>query len=436
MGDGIFNVDGEKWRIQRKVASTLVTTNNFRNLFVPIFAKNLKYLDEAIDSSISNNETLNILSLMGKYALDSFSESSCGKAPAQNVEHKGISSFEKAFEEAQAIVDQRFRIPFWWIYEIFTGTSKKMRNALRILDDFVITIIRERKNEIVNKQIVEHNDLLNKFVMLTKIDNKKLTNRELRDIMLSLLVAGRDTTSHALTWLIFFLNKDERGPALIEKILEELYYYCPDGVVTYDIAKDKLYVFQAVFYETLRLFPSVPKNMKTCMKDTILPNGKILVKKGDLISISPFASARLAVNWGPNATKFLPERWLHNVDDILKVDIAELANSGECPRILSTKDPRFIAFNSGPRRCIGAEFALIEATMVATHIFKKYTIKLSPNDFAYDWVPDEYYLLCNKNKEPIYIESLTMPKKHGLLLNFQYRIPKKYEKNVNNALVV
>lgn len=74
LGDGIFNVDGHKWKVQRKTASMLFTSKNFRDLFMPVFRKNLGQLDALIDEHIEQKKTANILALLGKYALDSFSE--------------------------------------------------------------------------------------------------------------------------------------------------------------------------------------------------------------------------------------------------------------------------------------------------------------------------------------------------------------------------
>lgn len=424
LGEGIFNVDGHKWRVQRKTASTLFTTNNFRDLLMPVFRKNLSYIDTIIAEHIERGKTVNVLAVLGKYALDSFSEVSCGKPPIENKEFREGSSFEKSFERAQAIIEQRFRIPVWKLYEYVTGVAKQIKQSVAILDGFVYNIIDEREHEVKSGARSGKRDLLDEFMNVTKAGDEKLSKKELRDIMLSLLVAGRDTTSHALTWLLFYLIKGDRGPLIMEKIIEEFDYHCPGGEVTYDIAKDKLYIFQAVFYETLRLFPPVPKNLKCCTRDTVLPNGKILIKKGEAVSISPFASARLAVNWGPKATKFMPERWLHNIEDIANADPAELQYLGDCPRLLSLKDPRFIAFNSGPRRCIGSEFALIEAIMVGIHLIKKYEFKLSKADLAYNFTPDDLYLLRNSRSEVLYLSSLTMPKKGGLLLDMKIRAEK------------
>jgi len=80
------------------------------------------------------------------------------------------------------------------------------------------------------------------------------------------------------------------------------------GLPTYETTKHQKYA-EACFYEALRLYPSVPQNIKICVEDDVLPCG-VKVHKGEKIGWSSWAMGRDTKTWGPDALEYRPERWL------------------------------------------------------------------------------------------------------------------------------
>ena len=133
----------------------------------------------------------------------------------------------------------------------------------------------------------------------------------------------------------------------------------------------------AVFYETLRLYPPVPFEMKQCERATTMPDGTFLPTETILIWCT-WAMNRSRLIWGEDADIFMPERWLENGNLIFK-------SAFEYP-----------VFNGGPRTCLGKKMAeLVAVQVIATLVFK----------FDFKAVGD---------RERISKNSLTLPMEGGL----------------------
>jgi fatty acid omega-hydroxylase len=185
-------------------------------------------------------------------------------------------------------------------------------------------------------------DLLSRFFEKSYLhDAEEPSTKELRDIVLNFIVAGRDTTACALSWTFYELT---RHPEVVSKIIVEVNEIC--GVapkVDYSLEKlNKLEYTHAVAMEAIRLHPSVPNDMKYAVHDDILPDGTFVPARAAVV-YSPYALGRSKQIWGNDADMFNPERFFKQSEP-------------------STY--KFIAFNAGPRICLGKPLALMNMKMV------------------------------------------------------------------------
>jgi cytochrome P450 len=142
------------------------------------------------------------------------------------------------------------------------------------------------------------------------------TDQNLRDVILNMVIAGRDTTAQALSWTFYRLCIH---PEVQNKVREEIRTVQAklgadatnsSGGYTYAFLQQLRYT-EAVCHEALRLYPSVPKEAKCVMKDDVLPDGT-QVRKGDIVSFQAYSMGRDPDLWGENCNEFVPERFLTN----------------------------------------------------------------------------------------------------------------------------
>lgn len=165
------------------------------------------------------------------------------------------------------------------------------------------------------------------------------------------MIAGRDTTAQQLTWQFYSLMSN---PRTMKNLVKEVDIVLQGSDrYTYETIMNELPYMKAVFHETLRLYPPVPKNVKTAVEDDVLPGG-VKVYKGDVIGISSYCLGRNKAVWGEDAELFVPERWL--VDDQDKEHHHQgndKANKSPFGKFRAESPYKFTSFNAGPRLCLG-----------------------------------------------------------------------------------
>ena len=170
---------------------------------------------------------------------------------------------------------------------------------------------------------------------------------------MSFVIAGRDTTASALSWVFWELTQHAD---VADRVVEEIDRVLQGEKPTYDEVTNKMPYMQAVIKEAMRLHPPVPEDIKFAVKEDFLPDGTH-IPAGIGIIYRIYAMNRLESLW-PNALSFDPDRWL----------------SGD-PSPSAYKYP---VFNAGPRLCLGMRLGLTEIAMLTAMVLQKYKIKASP----------------------------------------------------------
>ncbi|KAG2186343.1 hypothetical protein INT43_002781 [Umbelopsis isabellina] len=387
-GHGIFNTNGDEWKFQRKTASQIFNVKNFRDHFTDVFVDELDYMKENIlDPLVDNGKTIDFHDLMFKFTLDSFVLLGFGEELGA-LRKDGKVPFAAAFDAAQVNTFRRMMLPYWRVREglakVLMPWKDSMEDHIKVVDEYAADMITKRRKEVEKGE--EHNDLLSRFLKSRDDRGNLLNDQQLRDIILNFIIAGRDTTAQALSWALYQLMLN---PQVEEKLVKEIYANISDedehnSTALYEAIKDMKYA-HAVFYETLRLHPSVPANQKYALEDDIWPDGTV-IKKGDYVVWSPWAQGRLEAVWGSDAKDFKPERWLNEEGELKR------ENQGTWP-----------AFHAGPRVCLGQNLATLEALVALTLLLKKYRFKLVPG------------------QDITYQVSLTLPMKNGMNVTVNQR---------------
>lgn len=282
LGDGIFSADDETWQRQRKTASIEFHSAKFRQLTTEsllelVHARLLPVLEE----SLKNLTTLDLQDVLLRLTFDNVCMIAFGVDPGCLRPGLPHIPFAKAFEEATEATTLRFVTPtcIWKAMRYLDfGLEKKLKLWIKAVDEFAEDVIQTRKKELasqcddddVKKQ---RSDLLTVFMRLRNENGQPFSDKFLRDICVNFILAGRDTSSVALSWFFWLLDQN---PDVEDKILAELCKIVGErndidvkeeeinetGVVFRPEEIKKMEYLQAAISEALRLYPSVPVDHK------------------------------------------------------------------------------------------------------------------------------------------------------------------------------
>ncbi|KAD4178080.1 hypothetical protein E3N88_26671 [Mikania micrantha] len=331
LGDGIFAVDGDKWRQQRKVSSGEFSTKILRDFSTIIFRNHAIKLGNVLSQAATTKQQIDISELIMKATMDSVFKVGFGidlDNMSGSVE-EGVR-FSRAFDDANTLITRRSVDLSWKIKRFFNvGSESDLKTSIKLINDFVYKLIHKKSKQIhdssklqEDQHINSKEDILSRFMQQMNDDPKYL-----RDVVLNFLLAGKDTIAITMTWFIYMLCKH---PQIQEKVAKEIkqatnqsqnHNHNHEDNIVADLAScvnedalQNLNYLHAALTETMRLYPAVPMDPKICFGDDVLPDG-YSVKKGDMVTYMPYAMGRMEFLWGNDAHQFKPERWLdHNVD--------------------------------------------------------------------------------------------------------------------------
>ncbi|XP_022743168.1 cytochrome P450 86B1-like [Durio zibethinus] len=371
LGDGIFSADDETWQRQRKTASIEFHSAKFRQLTTEsllelVHARLLPVLENAVNKSIS----IDLQDILLRLTFDNVCMIAFGVDPGCLRPGLPEIPFARAFEDATEATVLRFVTPtcIWKATRYLDlGTEKKLKRSIKGVDQFAEEVIRTRKKELSlqGEEKNQRSDLLTVFMRLKDEQGKPFSDKFLRDICVNFILAGRDTSSVALSWFFWLL---EKNPTVEEQILAEICRIISEreemknGEVRSPLifrAEEikKMDYLQAALSEALRLYPSVPVDHKEVVEDDVFPDGTVL-KKGTKVIYAIYAMGRMETIWGKDCREYKPERWLRD------------------GRYISESAYKFSAFNGGPRLCLGKDFAYYQMKFVAASIIYHYRVKV------------------------------------------------------------
>ncbi|HEX5410857.1 MAG TPA: cytochrome P450 [Terriglobia bacterium] len=340
MGEGLLTAEGEAWRRQRKLVQPAFHHENIVQYGKVMVDCATRMLDGWQNASIRDihqdmtHLTLEVVTraLFGATVLDRATDVATG--------------LQSMMEEFTWHASMSFITPEWLPLPV----RRRLRRGIKRLDGVFHSIIQERRANPIGS-----GDLLGALLKLRHSNGRPMSDRELRDEMMTLLLAGHETTAVSLSWTWYLLSLNKQTET---KLLDELHHILGDRKATVaDIPR--LRFTECVIKESMRLYPPAWGIGRRALSEVEV--GGYRLPAGTNIFLMQWITQR-DERFFPDSESFKPERWE-----------GEPNRDGSLPRFA------YFPFGGGPRKCIGASFAMMEAVLLLATIARRYHFELAPD---------------------------------------------------------
>jgi cytochrome P450 len=339
LGRGLLTNEGAHWQAQRQLIQPA-----FRHENISAYAGIMAASADTLLSRWHDQKTVDLHHEMAELTLDIVSKSLFGSRLPHDTRAIGAeiaAVMERFFSQAALsfLIPDVLPIP----------KSPRLLRARRHLNRVIFSIIRARR-----ESTEPANDLLQTLLNTCDERGERMDDLQLRDEIMTLFLAGHETTANALTWTCYLLAHDSDVEQVLHNELDRVLGGRPPCLS--DLAQ--LPYTEMVIKESLRLFPPAWGIGRRALCDFDLRGYR--VRKGTNVFLLQWLTHR-DPRFFPDPHRFDPERW--RVDPI---------RTGRIPRFA------YFPFGGGPRVCIGAGFAMMETTLLLATIAQRYRFTLLP----------------------------------------------------------
>jgi cytochrome P450 len=334
LGNGLLNSEGAVWRRNRHRIQPAFHPGRIRE-----YAEMMTDLTEEAVAGWEDGETLPIHEETMTLTLRIVARALFGADIDEHVPTVA-AALEEFMESTESLTN--FLLPA----SVPTPSRARTKRAAERLDAVVYDLIEERRAD-------PGEDVISALVAATDDDGEPaMSDDEIRDEVVTLLLAGHETTALSLTFTFYALA---RHPAVEERLVDELDRVLDGRAPTMADLSELTYTEQVV-KESMRLYPPVPGIVREPVKPDIV--GGYEIPAGATIRMNQWVVHR-DPRWYDDPLAFRPERWTDDLEESL-------------PKLA------YFPFAAGPRRCIGDRFAMLEARLLLATIYGRYHLELTP----------------------------------------------------------
>jgi cytochrome P450 len=339
LGYGLLTSEGEFWRSQRKLAQPA-----FHRERITAYARFMVEYTERMLQSWADGQVRDVQDDMMRLTLEIvaktlFDAEISGETASASV---AMETLMRCFiARTGSLVNP----PQW----IPTPLNLRVERAIRKLERIIVAIIAERR-----KTGTDRGDLLSMLLEAQDEESgRRMSDQQLRDEVMTLFMAGHETTANTLAWAWVLLSEHPDVEARLHAELDLVLGGRPPGIA--DLPR--LRFAESIVSETLRIYPTVWMIGREAIEPVELDGYRI--PAGTTVFMPQWVVHR-DCRWYDDPEEFRPDRW----EDGLIQRIHRYA---------------YFPFGGGPRICIGNQFALMEATLILATIASEYHIRLAPD---------------------------------------------------------
>ena len=348
---GVFAAEGEEWRRSRRLAVTALNTNHLQRYF-EIVATCTRRLHARLEAEARRGGPIEIGTALSSFTVDVTSALAFGHD--LNTLENGDGGLQEHLHRVFDMTNRRLLAPFPYWRRVKLPADRALDRSMAVLRAAVVTFIDDARRRIAERPELREapENFLEGMVAAQETDGT-FDDEEILANVLTLLLAGEDTTSHTMAWTIWSLAKmpavqacwaEEAGEALGEELYPS----------SYETA-ERLPYGEGVLREAMRLKSVAPIGSAEPLADTEVAG--IAMPAGTRILLLTRQAGLRDVE---RPREFLPERWL--------------AEDG----VAAPDQKSFLTFGAGPRFCPGRNLAFLEAKTALGMIARNFEISLDP----------------------------------------------------------
>jgi len=350
-GKGLFSVEGESWRRQRGVVMSALNATNFRRFFPTMQAITAR-LHRRWRTAAERGDVIEMSGDLVRFTVDVTTALAFGDDP-NTLEQDGDLIQEhlaRVFPRLMARINMP--VPYWRYFRL--PEDRRFDASLRVIHSHIDELIGRARQRLRDVGVDEPRNLLEAMLVATEAPDSGLGDEDIRANVLTLLLAGEDTTAHTLAWTMYFLAQND---GLQQQLHEQARAVLGDAPVcpAYEQLRE-LDAFEAAATEAARLKPVAPMFFLEPIVDVEL--GGVALPAGTpmffLLRPAMVDDVRFA-----DAGAFRPERWA----------------AGHAVQPHETR--AYLQFGAGPRVCPGRHLAGVEIRLVLSMLMREFSVSLA-----------------------------------------------------------
>lgn len=345
LGNGLLTAEGDFWRRQRRISAPAFHFQRLQTL-AGIMVDSAEATAERWEEHADTGRHVDIAHEMMRLTMEIVARTLFTSDIAGDIDRlgKAVSILIENLGRLSPI--DFLGLPEW----LPRYRDPKVREAMKTLDSMIYAIIDQRRGAGEDAR----DDLLQMLLEARDPETGEgMSDRQLRDEVMTLFAAGHETTAQALSWAFYLLSMHPEEEA---KFHAEIDSVLGDRRPGFDDMRT-LERTRMIIDETLRLYPPAFSISRTAEKADRL-GGELAIPKGAIVSAVPWITHRNPKLW-PEPDRFDPERFADH-------------------EVYARHKHAYFPFGGGPRICIGSGFAQLEARMVLAVIGRRYRLTLKP----------------------------------------------------------
>jgi cytochrome P450 len=350
--NGLFSIEGEAWRPQRKLVMQALAATHFRD-FYPALQAITERLRQRWQRAADAGETVDMTVDLVRYTVDVTTALAFGEDP-NTLEQSG-DVIQDHLALIFPMLMSRINAPLpWWRY-IKLPSDRRFDRSMKAVRAHIDGLIERSRARLVVQPGERPRNLLEAMLIASNEPGSGITDETIFANVITLLMAGEDTTAHSLSWTMYFLSAE---PALQARLHEQAAALMGDALVCAQLDDLKrLDAFEALATEATRLKPIVPVFFQEALVDKVL--GGVALPAGTPVFFV-LRPAMLDEQRFGHASTYLPERWGDDRG-------AALAHDARA----------YVQFGAGPRVCPGRQLAGVEIQLVLSMLCRNFTMELA-----------------------------------------------------------